>query len=177
MRALCLTAGLLAATALGGCAPRQGSFEWGNYDESLYDYYRDSGNLDKLTTELERLSIAYEITTLPELGEVLTQASSPDPTTRHAAVKQAEQAFQPLDTGPVVRLAPGLIAELGYLYMEAGSPEKAISLFNREKRNWPEAAYFMDVMIRVAKGPDKTATGDAQTLEAEAALLRKGRGK
>ncbi|MDO8607821.1 MAG: DUF4810 domain-containing protein [Phaeospirillum sp.] len=176
MTAMRLAACLLAATALGGCA-KPGNFEWGTYDESLYEYYRDSGNLDQLTAELERLSVAYEITSPPELGDLLTEAASPDRTTRHRAIKQAGQAFQPLDTGPAARLAPGLIAELGYLYLDAGNPQKAIALFKREKRNWPEAAYFMDVMIQVAKGPDKSTAGDVQALDAEAARLGTEQGK
>ncbi|TAN71394.1 MAG: DUF4810 domain-containing protein [Magnetospirillum sp.] len=77
----------------------------------------------------------------------------------------------------MARLAPGLVAELGYLYMEAGNPEKAITLFRREQRNWPEAAYFMDVMIRVAKGPDKSRDGERKSIEEEAARLRQGAGK
>lgn len=176
MRGLRLATCAVAVATLGGCA-KPGNFEWGTYDESLYEYYRDSGNLDKLTTELDRLSIAYGDTAVPELGELLTKASSDDPAARRKAVALADLAFQPLDKGPVARLAPGLVAELGYLYMEAGNPEKAITLFRREQRNWPEAAYFMDVMIRVAKGPDKSRDGERKSIEEEAARLRQGAGK
>ncbi|KIL97895.1 hypothetical protein CCC_00956 [Paramagnetospirillum magnetotacticum MS-1] len=128
--------------------------------------------MDKLVSELERLSVAYGDANVPELGEVLTRASSDDRDTRRRAVFEAEQAFKPLDVGPVSRLAPGLIAELGYLYLQAGNPEKALTLFKREKRNWPESAYFMDVMIRVAEGPKKDEKGDSKAIETEAARLR-----
>jgi hypothetical protein len=163
---------VLAASALAACAPRQGTFEWGTYDQSLLEYYEDSGKLDKLVSELERLSVAYETTSVPELGDTLSRAASDNRETRRKAVAQAELAFKPLDVGPVARLAPGLVAELGYLYLQSGNPERAIRLFEREKHTWPESAYFMDVMIRVAKGPDKTPNGDAKAIEDEAARLR-----
>jgi hypothetical protein len=164
-------AALGAAAFLAACAPQQDIFVWGTYDQSLLDYYEDSGNSDKLVTELERLAIAYEDSGVPELGEVLTRASSEDRDTRRKALVEAVDAFRPMSVGKA-RLAPGLTAELGYLYMQAGAPDKAIALFKREKRAWPESAYFMDVMIRVAEGPKKDAAGDSKAVEAEAARLR-----
>lgn len=164
-------AALAAALSLAACAPQQDIFVWGTYDQSLLDYYEDSGNADKLTGELERLAIAYEDAGIPELGEVLARASSEDRDTRRKALMEAVDAFRPMEVGKA-RLAPGLTAELGYLYMQAGAPEKAVTLFKREKRAWPESAYFMDVMIRVAEGPKKDATGDSKVVEAEAARLR-----
>jgi hypothetical protein len=160
-----------AAISLAACAPQQDIFVWGTYDQSLLDYYEDSGNSDKLVAELERLAIAYEDSGAPELGEVLTRASSEDRDTRRKALVEAADAFRPMGVGKA-RLAPGLTAELGYLYMQAGAPDKAITLFKREKRAWPESAYFMDVMIRVAEGPKKDATGDSKAVEAEAARLK-----
>jgi hypothetical protein len=171
MRWLSRCAALAAACSLAACARPPSTFEWGVYDQSLLEYYEDSGNLDKLVSELERLSVSYEDSSVPELGEVLTRASSEDRDTRRKALVEAVNAFKPMDVGKA-RLAPGLTAELGYLYMQAGAPEKAITLFKREKRTWPESAYFMDVMIRVAEGPKKDATGEAKSIEAEAARLR-----
>lgn len=165
-------AALAAAGLLAACQQQPGTFEWGTYDQSLLEYYEDSGNADKLVTELERLSIAYESASVPELGDVLTRASSDDRDTRRKAVIEADTVMKPARIGPGARLAPGLMAELGYLYLQAGNPDKAITLFRREKRNWPEAAYFMDVMIRVAEGPKKDAGGDSKAVEAEAARLR-----
>lgn len=162
---------LAAAISLAACAPQQDIFVWGTYDQSLLDYYEDSGNSDKLLAELERLAIAYEDSGVPELGEVLARASSEDRDTRRKALVEAAGAFKPMEVGKA-RLAPGLTAELGYLYMQAGAPDKAITLFKREKRAWPESAYFMDIMIQVAEGPKKDATGDSKAIEAEAARLR-----
>lgn len=168
MRAARTLAVLLLAT---GCAPQQDIFVWGTYDQSLLDYYEESANADKLVSELERLAISYEDASVPELGEVLARASSEDRDTRRKALMEAVDAFKPMEVGKA-RLAPGLTAELGYLYMQAGAPEKAIALFKREKRSWPESAFFMEVMIRVAEGPKTDATGDARAIEAEAARLR-----
>lgn len=162
---------LIAALALGGCAQNQDIFQWGTYDQSLLDYYEDTGAKDQLIAELDRLTIAYEDTAVPELGDVLTRAASDNRDTRRPALREAVAAFRSMDVGKA-RLAPGLTAELGYLYLQAGNPEKAVSLFRREKRSWPESAYFMDVMIRVAEGPKKDAAGDAKAVEAEAARLR-----
>jgi len=164
-------AALGLAGSLAACAPNQDIFVWGTYDQSLLDYYEESANADKLVAELERLAISYEDSGVPELGEVLARASSEDRDTRRKALMEAVDAFKPMEVGKA-RLAPGLTAELGYLYMQAGAPEKAITLFRREKRAWPESAYFMDVMIRVAEGPKKDATGEAKAIEAEAARLR-----
>lgn len=171
MRPIRTLAALGLAAGLAACAPQQDIFVWGTYDQSLLDFYEDSANSDKLTSELERLSVAYEDSGVPELGEVLARASSEDRDTRRKALMEAVDAFKPMEVGKA-RLAPGLTAELGYLYMQAGAPEKAVTLFKREKRAWPESAYFMDVMIRVAEGPRKDAAGESKVIEAEAARLR-----
>ena len=42
---------------------------------------------------------------------------------------------------------PGLFAQLGLLYAEAGNRETAISFFLAEKDLYPEAAAFMDFLI------------------------------
>jgi hypothetical protein len=45
------------------------------------------------------------------------------------------------------RVAPGLNAELGYLYMEEGRTAEAIQYFEAEKRLFPESNRFMDQVI------------------------------
>lgn len=51
------------------------------------------------------------------------------------------------------RVAPGLNAELGYLYMEDGRPAEAIQYFEAEKRLFPESQRFMDgVITRLRSG-------------------------
>lgn len=51
------------------------------------------------------------------------------------------------------RVAPGLNAELGYLYMEEGRTAEAIQYFEAEKRLFPESSRFMDgVITRLRSG-------------------------
>lgn len=42
---------------------------------------------------------------------------------------------------------PGINAELGYFYYKAGSPEKALPLFQAEAAIYPESRPFMDRLI------------------------------
>lgn len=46
------------------------------------------------------------------------------------------------------KVAPGLYAELGTLYLQAGAPEKAISLYSQERAAWPESKGLMTAMIQ-----------------------------
>lgn len=51
------------------------------------------------------------------------------------------------------RVAPGLNAELGYLFMEEGQTAEAIQYFESEKRLFPESQRFMDgVITRLRSG-------------------------
>ena len=45
------------------------------------------------------------------------------------------------------KIAPGLLAELGTLYLQSGSTDKAISMYSRERDTWPESKGLMDAMI------------------------------
>lgn len=164
---------VLALSVLGGCVQRE-SFQWGSYDQSLLEYYQDTGNLDKLMAELDRLSVAYETGDLPELNAALEAGLvSSDRGTRRQAVMQVDAANKSLDQGPKARLAPGLMGELGYLNLQAGNVDKAASLFQREKRLWPESAYFMDVMAQLTKGAEAQPGADAKAIQAEAARQHK----
>ena len=56
------------------------------------------------------------------------------------------------------RVAPGMYANLGYIYLKSGNTDKAIENFNNEKSIYPESAHFMDRMIKkieVAQGENK----------------------
>jgi len=56
------------------------------------------------------------------------------------------------------RVAPGMYANLGYIYLKGGKTDKAIESFNKEKLIYPESAHFMDRMIKkieVAEGENK----------------------
>lgn len=45
------------------------------------------------------------------------------------------------------RVPPGMYAELGTLYLEAGDSERAVDMYSRERDAWPESKGLMDVMI------------------------------
>lgn len=58
-----------------------------------------------------------------------------------------------------IRVAPGINANLGYLYLKVNDTDKAISFFNAEKILYPESTVFMDKLIK------------------KAALMKEGKGK
>jgi len=43
---------------------------------------------------------------------------------------------------------PGIYAELGTLYLQSGSSDKAVAMYTRERNAWPESKGLMDAMIR-----------------------------
>ncbi|MEO5661630.1 MAG: DUF4810 domain-containing protein [Polaromonas sp.] len=45
------------------------------------------------------------------------------------------------------KVAPGLYAELGTLYLQAGSTDKAIGFYSQERNAWPESKGLMTTMI------------------------------
>jgi hypothetical protein len=45
------------------------------------------------------------------------------------------------------KMAPGLYAELGTLYLQSGDSVKARGMYSRERDAWPESRGFMDAMI------------------------------
>lgn len=49
------------------------------------------------------------------------------------------------------RVAPGLNAELGYLYLEDGDTQKAVALFEEEMRLFPESRKFLTSVVARAK--------------------------
>jgi hypothetical protein len=46
------------------------------------------------------------------------------------------------------KVAPGLYAELGTLYLQLGSSEKAIEMYKKERDAWPESKGLMTSMIQ-----------------------------
>ncbi len=46
------------------------------------------------------------------------------------------------------KVAPGLYAELGTLYLQAGSSDKAVAMYSRERDTWPESRGLMNMMIQ-----------------------------
>jgi hypothetical protein len=71
--------------------------------------------------------------------------------THIAAMTQAKQ-----------KVAPGLYAELGSLYLQAGKTDEAIAQYNKERELWPESRTLMDSMIKTLESRSKTtpATSD-----------------
>jgi len=50
------------------------------------------------------------------------------------------------------KVAPGLYAELGTLYLQAGDGTKAVAMYTKEREAWPESRGLMDSLINnVAK--------------------------
>lgn len=46
------------------------------------------------------------------------------------------------------KVAPGLYAELGTLYLQMGAPAKAVGFYAKERDAWPESRGLMTAMIR-----------------------------
>jgi hypothetical protein len=65
-----------------------------------------------------------------------------------ALQKSIEEAIANADKGTSGRVPPGMYANLGYLYLKAGNSSEAIASFDMEKKIYPEAAHFMDRMIK-----------------------------
>lgn len=45
------------------------------------------------------------------------------------------------------KVAPGLYAELGTLYLQAGDASRAVALYTKERDAWPESRGLMDALI------------------------------
>jgi len=46
------------------------------------------------------------------------------------------------------KIAPGLYAELGTLYLQAGASQKAIDFYTKERDTWPESQVLMTSLIQ-----------------------------
>ncbi len=46
------------------------------------------------------------------------------------------------------KIAPGLYAELGTLYLQAGNRDKALSFYAKERDIWPESKLLMDALTK-----------------------------
>jgi hypothetical protein len=99
---------LAVALALTGCATQQ-HYQWGGYDDLLYQAYKDPNKMEAMRVSLER------------------------------HIETMEQARQ--------KVAPGLYAELGTLYLQQGDSTRAVALYTKEREAWPESKGLMTVMI------------------------------
>lgn len=113
MKVVAMSFCLAAVVMFSGCAHKAPSkYEWGNYEQSMYDYYKNPSDPAALMASIE------------------------------GTVKSAEATHR--------KVPPGMYAEYGYLLMLQGKPQEAVANFEKEKRNWPESAGFMDRMTKIA---------------------------
>lgn len=106
MKILTIALVLLATT---GCANRTALYQWGGYEDMLFQSYKNPDKSAEFLSGLEK------------------------------HVMKMEQSQQ--------KIAPGLYAELGTLYLQAGDSIKAVALYTKEKNAWPESAGLMNSLI------------------------------
>ncbi|MGH1359542.1 MAG: DUF4810 domain-containing protein [Burkholderiaceae bacterium] len=103
---------------VSGCAT--GLYEWGQYEQTLYQKYKDPGQSEAMRVNL----------------------------TNHIALMEKSN----------LKVAPGLYAELGTLYLEAGDAKSAIRYYELEQAAWPESEALMTAMITNLKRMNKPST-------------------
>ncbi len=70
-----------------------------------------------------------------------------DPTKMEAMRLKLENLIAEMEKSKQ-KVAPGLYAELGTLYLQAGSSEKAVVMYSKERDAWPESRALMTAMIQ-----------------------------
>ncbi|MFT5660864.1 MAG: hypothetical protein ACI9TV_001508 [Sulfurimonas sp.] len=73
------------------------------------------------------------------------------PETALTLQKSIENAIENSSDSLSGRVAPGMYANLGYIYLKSGNYSKAVENFNNEKRIYPESVYFMNRMLKKIK--------------------------
>jgi len=79
--------------------------------------------------------------------ETLLFAAYKDPSKVEALTVGLENQVNVLDQRKG-KVAPGLYAELGTLYLQAGATDKAIAMYVRERDTWPESRGLMTALIQ-----------------------------
>ncbi len=74
-------------------------------------------------------------------------ASYKDATKIEALRIKLETHINELEKGQQ-KVAPGLYAELGTLYLQAGSSDKALQYYAKERDTWPESRTLMSALIQ-----------------------------
>ena len=77
-------------------------------------------------------ALLYQSYKSPEKGVEVRQALE-------AHITKLEQSHQ--------KVAPGLYAEVGTMYLQAGDSTKALVFYERERSAWPESKGLMDALI------------------------------
>jgi hypothetical protein len=57
------------------------------------------------------------------------------------------------------RVAPGLYAELGTLYLKSGASQKAIDFYTKERNAWPESRVLMTSLIQNLERRQSASSG------------------
>jgi len=60
------------------------------------------------------------------------------------------------------KVAPGLYAELGTLFLKSGDAAQAAKLYTKEKETWPESTVLMDALISSANKAAKKSPEQAK---------------
>lgn len=60
------------------------------------------------------------------------------------------------------KVPPGLYAELGTLYLQAGDNNRALGLYKNERKAWPESRGMMDAMIKTLERRQAPPVEEAQ---------------
>lgn len=74
-------------------------------------------------------------------------AAYKDPTKAEAMRLKLESHIQETEKAGL-KVAPGLYAELGTMYLQSGAQRKAIDYYALERKAWPESTQLMTAMIQ-----------------------------
>lgn len=88
-------------------------------------------------------------------------ASYKDPTKAEAMRSRLEAHVQQSRQSGT-KVAPGLYAELGTLYLQAGQRRQAISYYVQERQTWPESQQLMTALIQNLERLEQQAQGAKQ---------------
>ena len=62
--------------------------------------------------------------------------------------KAMQESIEKSPQSRSMRVAPGMYANLGYLYLKSGRTKEALANFEQEKAIYPESTHFMNRMIK-----------------------------
>lgn len=91
--------------------------------------------------------------------DTLLYRSYKEPGTVDETMQKLEAHVVLLETGKQ-KVAPGMYADLGTMYLQAGNRDKARIYFAKERDAWPESKGLMDAMIKTSI--KTAATGEAK---------------
>lgn len=86
---------------------------------------------------------------------VYTSYADPDNATAPIQIETLQKDIEKAKKNQL-KIAPGIFAQLGYMYVIAGDRQQAKSAFEQEKTLFPESQVFMDTLIQKLKLQEKT---------------------